>query len=195
MPAAQTAQCRVPGSASEIVRPEEVLIAQLVLPEIDIIRIDLPYEIAVRSEELVEISKQEMRKDVDPAVLELYETRALLAQEVSQALKNEVLGTLHIELQEIDCTDALTGEKFISPEYRALDPLPGPTVWILSECCMGAGRGMVAKRHRARVRGKPEVEALDARLPCRIGPKHRGRIRHHFQSVERRLGEQLRRHE
>src|SRR3954468_16905416 len=124
----QTSQYLISGPAGQVVRSHEVFVAQVILPKIDVIGINLPHHVAVRLEELVEVAEQEVGEDVDSAILELNEAHPLPSQVILQTLQDQVLGTFHVELQEINVINPLLSEKVVPPHHRALDPLTGPAM-------------------------------------------------------------------
>src|SRR3954454_11806463 len=65
--------------AGQIIRSQEVLVTQVIIPEFNVIGVDLSHRIVVLVEELIKIPQQKMGQHIDPAVLELDQPTSLLA--------------------------------------------------------------------------------------------------------------------
>src|SRR3954467_10779303 len=181
--------------AGQIIRTQEILISQVIVPEVDVIGIDLPHCIAVSVEELVEIPQQKMGQDIHPAVLELHQTNPLLSERSLESVQRQMLGPLDIELQEVDLLDSFAGQEVVPPHHRTLDPLASPAVRVAGERGMGARARVIVEDYRTATLGQAKIERLDTLLGADSRPKLGSRCRHSLQGIDGRLRKQLRRHQ
>ena len=89
----------------EKVRPEEIFVGQMIAPEVDIVRIDLPDSHAVGFQELV----KSFSKNFVTTLTYPYSNWMILirpcAEQLAESSQYPILHSLHVDLQEIDSLD------------------------------------------------------------------------------------------
>src|SRR5205814_4120881 len=142
----QAPKKRIVATTGEVVRPEEVLVVQVIFPDINMIGKDFPNHVAVLGEEGMEVPQQKARENVDPPILELNEPDPPLRKGVFQPLKHQMFGALHVQFQEINPLDAFARQELVTPDHRAVNALASPPAGILRERRVSAGGRVITER-------------------------------------------------
>src|SRR6185312_12645167 len=185
-PAAQRGEEVAPvGTAGEVVGPEEILVLQGRLPEIDVVRVDLPHGVAALGEERAAPVEQEAIEDVHPAVLELHEVDAARGEEPPEAAQHLLLHALHVDLEEVDVADAQARRLLVAGRHARDDLAEGQRVRVAARRGEGRGRIVVTQLHLAR--GLPEAGRVAGypRLARRVRGQRLECNRGHLEGVHR----------